>query len=184
MFFLQSRSRCRAFHNCIVMYSHYRVMNEPGSRLTFSACLYLGRVKGRGMRRFVQAWLLSGALLFTSVTPMIAQRSDNNQRGRQEESRGAPQQNGHANYYSGMNQTVRQGNYGRYAADDERRHHHDDSGGIGPGKAAAIGGAGGAVLGAVFGGGLKGTIIGGAAGAGIGAIAGKLAQGDDHDRHH
>lgn len=134
------------------------------------------------MHRFLQAWLLSGALLLTSVAPLGAQRNDNNQRGRQEQNRAAPQQN-HGNYYSGMNQTVRQGDYGRYAADDERRHHHND-GGIGPGKAAAIGGAGGAVLGAAFGGGLKGTIIGGAAGAGIGAIAGKLAQGDDRDRHH
>ncbi len=63
---------------------------------------------------------------------------------------------------------------------------HDDGGGIGPGKAALIGGAGGAALGALFGGSLKGALIGGAAGAGIGAIGGKLAQGDDHDRdrHH
>jgi hypothetical protein len=45
-----------------------------------------------------------------------------------------------------------------------------------------IGGAGGAALGAIFGGGLKGTIIGGAAGAGIGALGAKLAEGDDHKR--
>ena len=49
-------------------------------------------------------------------------------------------------------------------------------GGIGPGKGALIGGAGGAVLGAIFGGGLKGTIIGGAAGAGIGAVVGDANQ--------
>jgi hypothetical protein len=49
-------------------------------------------------------------------------------------------------------------------------------GGIGPGKGALIGGAGGAVLGAIFGGGLKGTIIGGAAGAGIGAVVGEANQ--------
>jgi hypothetical protein len=39
-----------------------------------------------------------------------------------------------------------------------------------------IGGAGGAILGAIFGGGLKGSIIGGAAGAGIGAVVGKEHQ--------
>jgi hypothetical protein len=49
-------------------------------------------------------------------------------------------------------------------------------GGIGPGKGALIGGAGGAVLGAIFGGGLKGTIIGGAAGAGIGSVVGEANQ--------
>jgi hypothetical protein len=49
-------------------------------------------------------------------------------------------------------------------------------GGIGHGKGAIIGGAGGAVLGAIFGGGLKGTIIGGAAGAGIGAAVGDAKQ--------
>jgi outer membrane lipoprotein SlyB len=48
-----------------------------------------------------------------------------------------------------------------------------------------IGGAGGAVLGAVFGGGLKGTIIGGAAGAGIGAVVGQAAQSKrDNNYHH
>jgi len=51
-------------------------------------------------------------------------------------------------------------------------------GGIGPGKGALIGGAGGAVLGAIFGRGLKGTIIGGAAGAGIGAAVGEANQND------
>jgi outer membrane lipoprotein SlyB len=61
----------------------------------------------------------------------------------------------------------------------DRRRYHDDrrnQGGIGPGKGALIGGAGGAALGALFGGGLKGTLIGGAAGAGVGAIAGKVHQ--------
>jgi len=43
--------------------------------------------------------------------------------------------------------------------DDHDRH---DQGGIGPGKGALIGGAGGAALGALFGGGLKGALIGGA----------------------
>jgi len=62
---------------------------------------------------------------------------------------------------------------------DRRRHYYDDrrdQGGIGPGKGALIGGAGGAALGAIFGGGLKGALIGGAAGAGVGAVAGKIHQ--------
>src|ERR1700694_1903924 len=53
-------------------------------------------------------------------------------------------------------------------------------------KGALIGGAGGAVLGAIFGRGLKGTIIGGAAGAGIGAAVGEANQNnrrrDDYNR--
>jgi len=90
----------------------------------------------------------------------------------------------HGNYYRGMHDQVRRGDYGRYAREDEQRHHHD-SGGIRPGKGALIGAAGGAVLGAVFGKSLKSTIIGGAAGAGAGAIGGAIAQHDSHDhRHH
>ena len=60
----------------------------------------------------------------------------------------------------------------------DRGRHYDDrnQGGIGPGKGALIGGAGGAALGALFGGGLKGALIGGAAGAGVGAVAGKVHQ--------
>ena len=69
---------------------------------------------------------------------------------------------------------------GRHPYNDnyDRRHHYDDrnQGGIGPGKGALIGGAGGAALGALFGGGLKGALIGGAAGAGVGAVAGKVHQ--------
>ena len=64
------------------------------------------------------------------------------------------------------------GDYGNNRGYDDRGH------GIGTGKGALIGGAGGAVLGAVFGGGLKGSLIGGAAGAGIGAVAGHA-----HEEH-
>jgi len=64
--------------------------------------------------------------------------------------------------------------------DDPRQH----QGGIGPGKGALIGGAGGAVLGALFGGGLKGTIIGGAAGAGIGAIVGQVHQKNQRRQYY
>jgi uncharacterized protein YcfJ len=65
-----------------------------------------------------------------------------------------------------------------YNNDYDRRHYHDrrDEGGIGPGKGALIGGAAGAALGAVFGGGVKGALVAGAAGAGVGAIAGKVNQ--------
>ena len=77
----------------------------------------------------------------------------------------------HDNYYNG----VRDGGRGGYY-DNGRDYRDRRSGGIGPGKGALIGGAGGAALGAIFGGGLKGSLIGGAAGAGIGAIAGKAHQ--------
>ena len=93
------------------------------------------------------------------------------------------QRNSHDSYYRGMNRQVRQGDYERYSRDDERGHPHQDAGGMGPGKGALIGAAGGAVLGAIFGGGLKGTIIGGASGAGIGALAGQLNQNDDRSRN-
>lgn len=73
-----------------------------------------------------------------------------------------------------------------YNDDYDRRVRHDDrdnQGGIGPGKGALIGGAGGAVLGALFGGGLKGALIGGGAGAGVGAVAGKVNQ-DNKNRDY
>jgi len=115
--------------------------------------------------RGVQALVLSGALLVSTAAPLMAQQG----------------------YYNG----VRQGSRGYNDQNDRRyadRHHRGDNyyqqpgyqqpnqGGIGPGKGALIGGAGGAVLGALFGGGMKGAIIGGAAGAGVGAIAGKVNQ--------
>ena len=112
--------------------------------------------------RKIQSYALAAVLLLGSVMPAMAQRDRN---GNNYSSR---------NYYSGMQNSVGRGDYERYSRDDERRHHHDS--GIGPGKGALIGGAGGAALGAVFGRSLKGTLIGGAAGAGIGAIAGEVAQ--------
>lgn len=75
---------------------------------------------------------------------------------------------------------------GRHPYNNNYDHRHDDrrdQGGIGPGKGALIGGAGGAALGALFGGGLKGALIGGAAGAGVGAVAGKVHQ-DNKDRDY
>jgi hypothetical protein len=89
------------------------------------------------------------------------------------------------NYYQGMRSGAH-GNASYYNSRDRGYHddHRRDQGGIGPGKGALIGGAGGAVLGAVFGGGLKGTIIGGAAGAGIGAVVGQAAQNNRDNRYH
>lgn len=86
------------------------------------------------------------------------------------------------NYYRGMQNQVRQGDYNRYVRQDEQRHHHE-SGGIGPGKGALIGTAGGAALGAVFGRSLQSTIAGGAAGAAAGAIGGAIAAHDNDHRH-
>lgn len=85
----------------------------------------------------------------------------------------------HDRFYNGAYQGGRYGNYGydRYHRYPDYDRHH---GGIGPGKGALIGGAGGAALGALFGGGAKGALIGGAAGAGIGAIVGK----SNADRRH
>lgn len=62
--------------------------------------------------------------------------------------------------------------------------YYSNQGGIGPGKGALIGGAGGAVLGAVFGRSLKGTIVGGAAGAGIGAVVGEVHQKNQQNQYY
>ena len=103
--------------------------------------------------------MCAGVLLATTASPLTAQR-------------------GNSNYYNGMRQGSRGGYNDQY---DHRRYDSRDAynrthGGIGPGKGALIGGAGGAALGAIFGGGLKGALIGGGAGAGVGAIAGKVHQ--------
>jgi uncharacterized protein YcfJ len=78
----------------------------------------------------------------------------------------------HDNFYRGAQR------HPSYNDNYDRRHYHNDHnrGGIGPGKGAIIGGAGGAILGTIFGGGAKGALIGGAAGAGVGALAGKANQ--------
>jgi hypothetical protein len=118
--------------------------------------------------RKAKSLLTTGALLLATASPLVpqltAQRYD-----RRDQDRRA--------YYSGMRSRVNDRSYDERYRRDEYEHHHDD-GGIGPGKGALIGGAGGAALGAVFGGGLKGALIGGAAGAGLGALGGKIAQ--DH----
>lgn len=88
----------------------------------------------------------------------------------------------HNNYYRGArSRNVYNDRYDRNYYESER--YHKAHSGIGPGKGAAIGGVGGAALGAVFGGGMKGALIGGAAGAGIGALLGKSAENKRHDKY-
>lgn len=114
--------------------------------------------------RFVKTVCL---LLLVLVTlPALAQRRDQ--------------------FYNGVRDGGRNGNYYNQRDRDRDRRHRRDQGGVGPGTGALIGAGGGAVLGAVLGGGLKGTIVGGAAGAGIGAILGKANQDNkrDHRRYH
>ena len=86
-------------------------------------------------------------------------------------------------FYNGANRGVRGGNYGGGHYHDRDRY-QQNQGGIGPGKGALIGGAAGAALGAVFGGGVKGSLITGAAGAGIGAIIGKSAQNNRENNNY
>jgi len=98
----------------------------------------------------------------------------------------APAQNRHYNntqFYNGANRGVRGGNYGGGHYHDRDRY-QQNQGGIGPGKGALIGGAAGAALGAVFGGGVKGSLITGAAGAGIGAIIGQSAQNNRENNNY
>jgi hypothetical protein len=112
---------------------------------------------------FVKA--VSLLLLVLVTLPALAQRRDQ--------------------FYNGVRDGGRGGNYYNQRDRDRDRHHRRDQGGVGPGTGALIGAGGGAVLGAVIGGGLKGTIIGGAAGAGIGAILGQANQNSkrDHGRY-
>src|ERR1700752_3138691 len=89
----------------------------------------------------------------------------------------------HQRFYNGAYEGGRGGDYygrDRRYDDYDRRYHQ---GGIGPGKGALIGGAGGAALGALFTGSAKGAIVGGAAGAGIGALLGQHAQ-DQRERRY
>jgi len=112
------------------------------------------------------------ALLFCSILssglPVLAQDRRNDNR-----------------FYEGARRGSHGGNYGggNYYHGNDRYYDNRNQGGIGPGKGALIGGAAGAALGAVFGGGVKGSLITGAAGAGIGAIIGQSAQ-DNRDRNN
>jgi hypothetical protein len=119
-------------------------------------------------------WLALPLLLATTL-PGLAQYGDRYDRHRD-----------HGQFYGGVRDGGRNGDY--YGNDRRYGNGYDDryrqrQGGIGPGKGALIGGAGGAALGAIFGGGVKGALIGGAAGAGIGAIVGKEHQDNRRDRY-
>jgi hypothetical protein len=114
------------------------------------------------MRRILAA-VLCVPLIAAVPASAPGQHYQRDNRSRQSFNRGAYEGGRGGNYY---------GQQRRY--DDYDRRYHQ--GGIGPGKGALIGGAGGAALGALFTGSAKGAIVGGAAGAGIGALLGKQAQ--------
>ncbi|WP_263410941.1 hypothetical protein [Terriglobus tenax] len=98
---------------------------------------------------------LCGAMLAPVATPAFSQQR-------------------HDGFYDGAHRSYSRNGYNDQY--DRRYYQQRKDNGIGPGKGALIGGAGGAALGALFGGGMKGALIGGAAGAGVGALAGKAAQ--------
>jgi hypothetical protein len=93
-------------------------------------------------------------------------------------------QHNNQNFYNGVRQGGRGGHYDHGGHYDDRHYQQPKQGGIGPGKGALIGGASGAALGAIFGGGLKGTIVGGAAGAGIGAVLGQANQNSKNNNYY
>jgi hypothetical protein len=119
--------------------------------------------RGDIVRRATSVFLTLLFLVLASL-PALAQRRDQ--------------------FYNGVRDGGRGGNYYNQRDRDWDRRHRRDQGGIGPGTGALIGGAGGAVLGAALGGGLKGTIIGGAAGAGIGAVLGQANQNSKRDNRY
>ena len=128
------------------------------------------------MMKKICAALVAAPMLLAGATPLTAQhgRRDNFYNGTYEGGRGGQYD------YDRYHRNYRRGDYQRrdYQRGDYNQGYYrgDQRGGIGPGKGALIGGAGGAILGALLGGGMKGALIGGAAGAGIGAVAGKAHQ--------
>jgi hypothetical protein len=132
--------------------------------------------------------LLSASLLLATVPGIGQSHNPNSQDGNRYHDK-----HRNSNFDSGLREGGRGGDYydGRHANDgyDQRYqqsggYYQQQRGGIGPGKGALIGGASGAVLGAVFGGGLKGTMIGGAAGAGIGAVIGQAHQNNQRQNDY
>lgn len=116
-------------------------------------------------------WILSTALMAGSAGPLteVATAQYDRQGG---------QNNQHGNFDQGYRQQH------AYNDRDDRGYERRHQGGIGPGKGALIGGAGGAALGAIFGGGLKGALIGGGVGAGGGALVGKVHQDNQRNRDY
>lgn len=144
--------------------------------------------------------LVALLLIATSVLPVIAQDRDrrddrdshNNQRfyqGVRTGGRGGQYSDPryeNRQYNNRYNSAYNNGAYSnRYNNQQYNNgYYSNQSGGIGPGKGALIGGAGGAALGAIFGRSLKGTIVGGAAGAGIGAVVGEVHQKNQQNQYY
>lgn len=138
------------------------------------------------------------AALLIACLPCLAQQGYEGSRGqdrsgnrayqnsRDNRGQGNQQYRRNQNFYNGVREGGRGGEYydPRHANDGYDERYNNQRGGIGPGKGALIGGAGGAALGAVLGGGLKGSLVGGAAGAGIGAVVGKAVQNRRQDERH
>lgn len=126
--------------------------------------------------------LVALLLLATSVLPVTAQDRDRRYEG---------DSHNNQRFYQGVRTGGRGGQYydPRYENREYNNRQYDNGyysnqGGIGPGKGALIGAAGGAALGAVFGRSLKGTIVGGAAGAGIGAVVGEVHQKNEQNQYY
>jgi len=143
-------------------------------------------------RKMRESMLIVLLLLATSILPAGAQNRDDHRdnrsnqtfnRGVRSGGRGG-QYNDNRRYNDGRYDNNGRFNDGRYNNNGQYNDGYRDQGGIGPGKGAIIGGAGGAVLGAIFGHGLKGAIVGGVAGAGIGAVVGKAHQDNVRDRSY
>src|SRR5258708_27737025 len=98
------------------------------------------------MNKLKKAVLITPLLIATSILPATAQNHHNNDSA----------------YYNGMRNGARGGNYYNNRDPHYNNYYHNDhrQGGIGPGKGALIGGAGGAALRAIFRRGLQGTPIG------------------------
>lgn len=120
-------------------------------------------------------WILSGALMVGAAGPMAGVVGAQYDR---RDDRHGNQNDRHGNFDNGYRQQH------AYNDRDDRGYERRRQGGIGPGKGALIGGAGGAAVGAIFGGGLKGALIGGGVGAGGGAILGKVHQDNQRNRDY
>jgi hypothetical protein len=139
---------------------------------------------GEAEMKIRKPMLVALLLLVTSVLPVTAQDRDRDRdrhddRDNQRFYNGVRDGGRGGEYYNPRHDRPYDGRYDRY-----NNGYYSNQGGIGPGKGALIGGAGGAALGALFGHGLKGTLIGGAAGAGIGAVVGEEHQKNERNQYY
>lgn len=130
---------------------------------------------------------VASLLLICSILPISAQDRDRDRdrdhdRDNQRFYNGVRDGGRGGEYYNPRYDRPYNGRYDRY--NNYNNGYYSNQGGIGPGKGALIGGAGGAALGALFGHGLKGTLIGGAAGAGIGAVVGEAHQNNERNQYY